>query len=298
MGIDRAALKRQAREAMRQPRPPFWAVTLVYLLLTAWLPDLLGFFLPSSGDETGSVNLMLLFLRILTILLSVVMGFGFDLWSLWASRKLNPDLGALLEGFSITGRVIWMYLNIVLRLMLWNFFLSSCLLMFSLLLLFPLIQASPALIYTVYWIDAFLVIAAFWVLSLRYALAPFLLADYPDDGAVPAISRSVALMRGWLWPLLKLELSFAGWFLLSFLLAQGPYGFFLWRSGFFSLLQQGDWLTAFSLYQSLAVWPVTALLSRLTALPLALWFEPYHTVTLASFYTARRQAQKHTAPPL
>ena len=34
MELNRRELKAQAREQMRETRPPFWLVTLVYLLLT------------------------------------------------------------------------------------------------------------------------------------------------------------------------------------------------------------------------------------------------------------------------
>ena len=42
MELDRRELKHQAREAMSLPRPPFWIVTLLYLLMTLGVNYLLS----------------------------------------------------------------------------------------------------------------------------------------------------------------------------------------------------------------------------------------------------------------
>ena len=60
--------------------------------------------------------------------------------------------------------------------------------------------------------------AAVFAIMLRYAMAPYLLADYPDDGAGAAVRRSVEMMRGRKWELFKLYVSFLGWELLGVLL--------------------------------------------------------------------------------
>ena len=57
-----------------------------------------------------------------------------------------------------------------------------------------------------------------FAIMLRYAMAPYLLADYPDDGAGAAVRRSVEMMRGRKWELFKLYVSFLGWELLGVLL--------------------------------------------------------------------------------
>lgn len=78
MELNRRELKAQARERMRETRPPFWLLTLVYLLLTtgvSTLADLTGAaqftFPPSSGDTLP------LFLYLLILLYTTVMNFGY-----------------------------------------------------------------------------------------------------------------------------------------------------------------------------------------------------------------------------
>lgn len=55
------------------------------------------------------------------------------------------------------------------------------------------------------------------VLSLRYALAGYILADYPNLSAIDALRNSGNLMRGNKWRLFCLQLSFIGWLILSVL---------------------------------------------------------------------------------
>lgn len=53
--------------------------------------------------------------------------------------------------------------------------------------------------------------------TYSYALAPYIMAEDPDCGALEAITRSKELMKGHRWELFCLELSFIGWALLSIL---------------------------------------------------------------------------------
>ena len=48
----------------------------------------------------------------------------------------------------------------------------------------------------------------------RYALAPFLMAEYPELSIMEAIERSKAMMQGKKWQLFCLNCSFIGWYLL------------------------------------------------------------------------------------
>lgn len=53
------------------------------------------------------------------------------------------------------------------------------------------------------------------VAALRYALAPYILAENPDLSASDAIERSKELMNGHKWRLFCLKFSFIGWALLA-----------------------------------------------------------------------------------
>ncbi len=113
MELNRRELKAQARERMRETRPPFWLVTLVYLLLTtgvSTLADLTGAaqltFPPSSGDTLP------LFLYLLILLYTTVMNFGYQIWALRVYRRQQAGYGTLIDGFSMAGRVLLMELYI------------------------------------------------------------------------------------------------------------------------------------------------------------------------------------------
>lgn len=287
MGIDRRALKRQAREDMALPRPNFRIVTFLYILMTAGV-SILCSLIPLPASSADSLSSLTLFLSLLLLLYGTVAAFGYTLWALWAGRRLNPGPGALIQGFSIAGRVIFMRLLILIRL------LGVCLIT-SLLVSLILLMAPPFLTTTVLLL---VMAAALLAVSLRYALAPYLLADRPDDGAGAAVRRSVQLMRGWKWELFKLELSFLGWVLLRWLLMAAAYGYTLWRSGLsqaIATLESTD----------LAVWVYLVTnslmafsLSTLLTLPLDLWLTPYQEVTRARFYDLRLQVQQTSAPQL
>jgi len=124
------------------------------------------------------------------------------------------------------------------------------------------------------------------ILSLRYALAPYLLADRPDDGPTAPILRSVQLMQGWKWDLFKLEFSFLGYELVNGALSLAVIGFFLSQAG---LLTSGIFTDDVLFSQALEVIysaPVV-ILSTLVTIPVSLWLIPYRETARAGFYDAR-----------
>lgn len=292
MEIDRTALKQQAREAMRLPQPSFWKVTLVFLLLSSgvnWLSDLLAAALSTgTGLQTPA-----LFLSILFALYSAIISFGYQLWCLWTYRRQNPGMGALFQGFSIAGRVLWMQIIIMVQTFL---FCIPVVLLFSMFLIgnsypvFAMIVAVP------------IVVVAMIAFTYRFALAPYVLADNPDAGAAAAIRRSAELMRGWKWELVKLYLSFWGWYLLIVLIYALVYLICSSIQVAAGISLDGGVMGAvggvYASQNNPIIYGITALLS----LPLSLWLQPYAGVTVAGFYDSRiRLAQQQTAdemPPL
>ena len=271
MNFNRRALKARAREAMGLTQPPFWAVTLVYFLLTTGVQIALS--LLSSALPGGS---SWIFLNILFFLYSTVILFGLRLWSLWAWRKLDPGVGALIQGFSIPGRVVVMNLLIILRMFGWM--LAFSLLLSAVLLpVLSVMTVSPAL-YLAYLGALYVLMMIF---MLRYSMAPYLLADRPDDGASLAIRRSVEMMRGRKWELFKLQLSFLGWQLINWALSIGVLLFLCAQSGLFQMPVGMDSLL---LYQSVSNSLTNVALSGLVTLPLSLWLLPYQEVAQAGFY--------------
>lgn len=65
---------------------------------------------------------------------------------------------------------------------------------------------------------AVMLVMIFW-LVYRYSMVFFLLAEYPEMGAVDAMRNSADLMRGNKWRLFCLQFSFIGWFLLLMLVS-------------------------------------------------------------------------------
>ena len=272
MKIDRRALKARAREAMRRTNPSFWAVALLYLLLTTGVQSALS--LLASVLPGGS---SWVFLNVLFFLYSMVLQFGLRLWSLWAWRGLDPGAGSLIQGFSIPGRVVVMELLILLRILGWTIGFAILLSPFLMLL-----TASPVL----YWIALGAISVLLMIVMLRYSMAPYLLADRPDDGASLAIRRSVAMMHRRAWELFKLQLSFLGWQLINWALSTGVFLFLCAQAGLF---QAPAGMESLLLYQSVSGSLANVALSGLVTLPLSLWLLPYQEVAQAGFYEEVRQ---------
>lgn len=284
MEIDRKELKRLAREAMGLPTPRFWAVTLVYLLMTTGLSYGLSFLVPS--EASGDVSGLAFFLTVLTTLYTTVVRFGYDLWAMWTSRRLEPGLGALIQGFEIAGRVILMELMIVLRLFVWIFSLAFLVTLAVLAIPSAALLLIPA------------ISAVSWIIMLRYALANYLLADRPADGPAAAIQRSVMLMQGWKLELFKLEFSFLGWELLNTALSTLVSVFFLQQAGFFQSVAGIGYLESLQTFQTITNGALCVGLTNLVTLPLSLWLTPYRSVARAGFYDARCKLQRDSAPQM
>ena len=268
MEIDRKQIKQQARESMLLAKPSFWVVTLVYMLMTTGVSIIADF----SDGTLG------LFLTIAITMYSWVVGFSYRLWAIWTVRRLEPGLGSLLEGFSVAGRVIVMELSILARVFGWTFLLAipvGFLLVFSM---------------TTNLLGYFLVIGllsiAVSIITLRYSMAAYVLADYPDLGPGHALYQSVQLTRGWIGELVKLHLSFIGWYILSTVLS-----FAGMVVG--ALVSGGITIAALLTPDGFAQLPtvlsagIPSLLGTLLSLPVTLYLTPYIEVTMAQFYDAR-----------
>jgi len=70
-------------------------------------------------------------------------------------------------------------------------------------------------LYTVLGLSVFIVPGIY--LRYVYCMAPWIMAEHPEKGAIAALQQSKRMMDGQKLRLLKLDLSFAGWFALSLL---------------------------------------------------------------------------------
>ena len=302
MEIDRKELKHQAKERIALTDPKFWVVALTYIAMTtgvSWLVSLIP--LPTAGASSlPFLDMLQSFLQLLLRFYTTVVQFGLCLWALWTYRQLDPGLNSLMQGFSVAGRVLLMELGISVRILGWYFFISLALILpFTALLMSP---ANYAVGLTCAFLIFFILVIVFITLLLRYALAPYLLADRPDDGPSAPIYRSVSLMRGWKFELFKLEFSFIGYDLINFILAGLVLFFFVGQAGLLNGADLTDlawWDQLFYVLYS----PPAVILSTLVTIPVNLLLLPYRAVARAGFYDARMLAAQQeirlpNMPPL
>ena len=207
MEVNRRELKARAREQLRASHPAFWRITLVYLLLTsgvAAVADLAG--AARIGLPPVHLDTFALFLSLLVILYTTVMRLGYQWWALRTCRRQPTGYGALIDGFSMAGRVILMNVVIFFSTMGWAMIFA---LPFSLvlLLLSGLVSSNSGMLFLYFIAMGGTFLYSLWV-SYRYAMAPYLLIDHPEQGASAAVRESVAMMQGWKWEFCKLDLSF------------------------------------------------------------------------------------------
>lgn len=281
------SLKRSAREAMRTAAPPAFLVTLIYLLLTQVLSEVVYTAVPDTSsallfDQGGW---MPLFLTILLAIYQTVMAFGYSCWALHTARGEQPGLGALMEGFGMVGRVLLMQVRIFLCVVGWTLLLA----MGYIALIFPFFLLSGSMLGSAIVVLLTLVFyVASLLVGLRYDLAHFLLCDYPEAGAGRAVRRSAEMLRGHLWDLVRLYLAFWPWYLLSGVLSLAALGVAALPvlSQLTSLLQTGSFDSMLVLIQTAASGVLASAASMLISLPLKLFFQPYQRISIAHFYRA------------
>ena len=278
MELNRRELKAQARERMRETHPPFWLLTLVYLLLTTGVSTL--------ADLTGAAQTLPLFLYLLILLYTTVMNFGYQIWALRVYRRQETGYGTLIDGFSMAGRVLLMELYIFGCTLCWALAFGTA----GGLALLLLEWLPPILLVLLIYGAGFGI--ALWI-SYRYAMAPFLLMDRPEAGAIAPVRESVAMMQGWKWEYFKLDFSFFGWYLLNALLSLGVELAFI-LPAVLELLQATEVDPALLINGLELPW-TAALLSTLIQVPLSLWLDPYVAIAHAGFYQVR--VQQAAAPP-
>lgn len=201
MNINRAALKADARSAIRQSKTSPYLTALIYLAIAYVINYLSGRLLnvgdmntalmnfSSTGDtdaflsaySAAAPTLSAQFIDLLLQIVSAMLGIGFTIFALLVSRRLPNSIGNLFDGFAIFFRVLWLCIIEWVFIFLW-----------SLLLIVPGIIAA-----------------------YRYRLALYLMIDHREMSAIECVRESKRLMTGRKWELFVLDLSFLGWNILS-----------------------------------------------------------------------------------
>lgn len=123
-------------------------------------------------------------LALVTFAVTPVLTLGANHYFVCRLNKSELGFKGLLSRLPITGKALWLFVLMGVRIFLW-----------SLLLIVPGILAA-----------------------LRYCMAPYFLAENPDMKASEAIEKSKAAMDGNKMNYFTLELSFFGWYFLSLIL--------------------------------------------------------------------------------
>lgn len=277
--MDRKELKRAAKWALRESRPSFLLVTLVYLLIsygasvigTIFSP-LAALFAAAADQEVplnGTYITLTLFLGILFFFFCSVMQFGYTRYSLHIADEVEGGYHDLFSGFAEVVRVV------VLRLILLGFYLVWCvaillpagiMVTFMTLTLHPIREELAFFVLVVFYLVAALLLL---YIMTRYGFATLILADDPTVRPIDAVRRSRGLLRDRSWEFLKLQFSFLNW---------GVLGVLIYVAVFFL----GGVLGYF--FQSSVAFYSCMLLGLLCLVPLLLWLQPYSSVTYARYY--------------
>ena len=202
MYTSRPLLKNNARIIIKTARPSLIAASLIFLLVSLLMSTLstklTGITVDnlityqnyvSSGDFERALTYLTSLIpprsaRVFILLLSIVSMIwqaGYTIFILNTVRKSGATYGNLLDGFSMTFKLILLGFLRTLFITLW-----------SLLFYFPGIIAA-----------------------YRYRMAVYLLLDHPEMDVMDCLRASKQMMKGHKWECFVLDLSFFGWFLLT-----------------------------------------------------------------------------------
>ena len=202
MYTSRPLLKNNAKIIVKTARPSLIAASLIFLLVSlligALSTKLTGITVDnlityqnyvSSGDFERALTYLTSLIpprsaRVFILLLSIVSMIwqaGYTIFILNTVKKSGATYGNLLDGFSMTFKLILLIFLRALFITLW-----------SLLFYFPGIIAA-----------------------YRYRMSLYLLLDHPEMGVMECLRTSKQMMKGHKWECFVLDLSFIGWRLLS-----------------------------------------------------------------------------------
>ena len=169
--------KEQARAALNEKQKIFALSTLIIFL----------FSVPSLASRLADLNnpMLTFFLFVIETVISIclisVLQYSFSKMALNALHNENVEIPQLFDGFKIYGKVI-----------------CKSLIELLLVCIGMLFFIIPGII-----------------LEYSLAMSDFILADNPDLSASEAVEKSHEMMKGHRLELFELDLSFAGWFLLT-----------------------------------------------------------------------------------
>lgn len=293
MEYDRVQIKLAAKAKIRRGDPKPWLVTLIYLLLTSVPSCVLSFFLTMATSALSIfvyrhsayyasehlAFLPFLFLNILISLFAVVLGTGYQHWSMKLWRGQRTEAKDLFRCFPMAGKVILLYLLILAFTLLWMLaalFVGMIPVSLLLWIFDSEFLASVITFLAIVGWTAFL-----YNRILLYSMAFYLLLDHPEWTALNCLNESKAMMQGRRWSLFTLKFSFAGWYLLIAVIMYAIVFAVIFFSIFF-LFAAYRYAELYAIVTFLMLGGILAAL--LCSAPLLLWLTPYVSVATAGFY--------------
>lgn len=234
MYFNRYEAKMRAKQCIRVSYPHPALVTLIYVLLTTVLTNVVMYFV-SNPFEMAYLYLLdgvydparifqmfftpqrvglYVILNLLVNLYVSVMRFGYVSYTLRVSRREQPSYHNLMDGFAMLGRVLGITILQAIFIYLWT--------MLGMIPYFVVLLASVFMESTGLMVLAVVLAIAGGIfgvaMSYRYALSDYFLLDHPGEmGVLACIRESKRAMAGRKWSLFVLDLSFLGWDILSML---------------------------------------------------------------------------------
>ena len=182
--LDRAAIRREARELIRTARVSPIKFTLLFLAVSLALSLLDTALTSLTGRIVGVAFVSVSFASILIGLITQVLDAGYKCYCLGVHRREEMPYESLFDGFTFAGKVIALYI-------VEGFFVA----LWSMLFVIPGIIA-------VY----------------RYSFAIWNLCQNPELGVMEALNRSKRQTIGYKGQLFGLHMSFIGWYLIVFVI--------------------------------------------------------------------------------
>lgn len=178
--IDRPQVKSQMKDLLRtaQIGPKGFVALYAGIILLLNLVDALA---GGTAPTVAERNLLGLFVYVLVMLLSAVLGAGFVLYCLAIRRGERAEFLTLFDGFSMVGKLIT--LNIVI---------------FFFVFLWSLLFVIPG-----------------FIAAYRYRFALYNLYENPQLGVLEALEMSKRQTLGYKAQLFTLDLSYIGWSILA-----------------------------------------------------------------------------------
>lgn len=248
--IDRKGLKADVKELLRTAQVSPKGMTALYLglgLLLSLVNRLAG-----RGSESG-FDPVVLFVTILTSLLSAVLGVGFVLYCMAIRRGERAAYLTLFDGFTFVGKIIALELLMSLFIMLW-----------SMLFIIPGIVAG-----------------------YRYRFALYNLCENPGIGVMEALDMSKRQTWGYKGQLFVLDWSYFGWQLLSAFPLLIILGYIF--NVAFQMANQGGSYVPWGLFLHPGQFLMWTILAGIWAFVVDLFYLPnYHCVGLGYFEIAKR----------